>query len=250
MSAASQPASDRFLDAYNAIDKLLRARLGADRTTGFYSIVERVAVVDRAVQRYSTDLKEFADLRNAIVHERTDGRVIAEPHPETALRLEAILEQLRRPPKLGDLFRVRVVVSSASAPIGQAAKAMLDGNFSQMPVYDGDRFVSLLTSETIARWLGDQLASGIGLLEEAGVREVLHYTEDPEHYKFRARTATVFDALADFDEFARRGKFLDAILVTNSGEENEKLLGIVTVFDIPKLHAAADVRSSFGGAQR
>ena len=249
MSAASQPASDRFLEAYNAIDKLLRARLGADRATGFYAMVERAAALDGAVRRYSTDLKEFADLRNAIIHERTDGRVIAEPHPETASRLEAILEQLRRPPKLGDLFRARVISSSASAPIGQAAKAMLDGNFSQTPVYEGDLFVGLLTSETIARWLGDQLASGVGLLEEVGVREVLRYTEDPEHYKFRSRTATVFDALADFDEFARRGKFLDAVLITNSGQKNEKLLGIVTIFDMPKLHDAVDVRALFGGAQ-
>ncbi|HWQ23387.1 MAG TPA: CBS domain-containing protein [Gaiellaceae bacterium] len=233
--------SDRFLEAFNAIDRLLRRRFRIDRGKGFFAVVEIAAARDRAVKRYELDLKEYADLRNAITHERTDGRAIAEPHPDTVASLESILERLTRPPKVGELFRHRVERADVGEPIGRAAKAMLDGNFSQVPVYDASRFVELLTAETLARWLAHELASGVGLVEEASIRDVLRFTEDPEHFAFLGKGDTAYDALAMFDDFTRRGKSLDAILVTESGKRDERPLGIITVFDIPKLIGAVSI---------
>ena len=121
--------------------------------------------------------------------------------------------------------------------------AQLKVDISQIPVYAESQFVELLTAETIARWVAHELSSGLGLLEEASLRAVLEFTEDAEHYAFLARVATAFDALAAFDDFAQQGKYLDAILITNSGKRDEKPLGIVTTFDIPTLIAAVDIRA-------
>jgi hypothetical protein len=243
MTGASQAqASDRFIDAFNAIDRLLRQRFKVDRAKPFYAAVEIAASVDRSIKRYELDLKEYADLRNAIVHERTDGRAIAEPHASTVEGLEAILERLTRPPLLGDLFRGPVVRAGASEAVGRAAKAMLDGDFSQVPVYDGSRFVELLTAETIARWLAHELESGIGLVEERPIHDVLRYTEDTEHFRFFARRDTAFDALGAFADFAERGKSLDAILITDSGKPDQRPIGIATIFDMPKLLDAVAIR--------
>jgi CBS domain-containing protein len=235
-------ASDRFLEAFNQIDKLLRKRIDRDRRSSFHAVVDIASAKDASVATYATDLKEFADLRNAIVHESTDGQAIAEPHKATVVRLETILERLSRPPKLEGLFLGSVAYAEVDQPVGQAAKVMFEGNFSQMPVYEDSRFVELLTAETIARWLAHELSSGIGLLEEAPIRDVLLYTEDVEHYLFRGRKSSAFEALADFEGFAERGKSLDAILITNSGNRDEKPIGILTTFDIPKLLAAVDSR--------
>lgn len=247
---SKRAASDRFLDAYNAIDRLLRRRTDVPRGKGFYEVVRAAAEEDKVVDTYATDLLEFADLRNAIVHERTDGRTIAEPHEATVSRLESILEKLKNPPKVSPRFNVEVATCEADEPIGRAAKAMLDGNFSQLPVYEDGTYRELLTAETIARWLGDKLADGEELVEEVSIGDVLAYTEDREHFVFLPRSATVFDALSSFDDFALRGKSLDAILITNSGKASERLLGIVTTYDIPRLHAAADVRSTQKSAGR
>jgi CBS domain-containing protein len=156
--------------------------------------------------------------------------------------LEAIVELLTKPPKVGDIFRHKVERADVGEPVGRAAKAMLDGNFSQLPVYDGSHFIELLTAETIARWLADQLAWGMGLVEEAPIREVLRFTEDAEHFAFLSRNGTVFDALGAFEDFTGRGKSLDAILITDSGKRDERPIGIITVFDMPKLIDAVAVR--------
>jgi CBS domain-containing protein len=157
-------------------------------------------------------------------------------------RLESICQRLSDPPQIGVLFATKVARAGIEEPVGRPANAMLQGGFSQLPVYNGESFAGLLTAETIARWLAAQLSDGIGLLEEAPVRDVLRFTEDEENHIFQAHNATIFDALEAFDDFTHRGKSLDALLITQSGKRDEQPLGIVTVFDVPRLFAAADPR--------
>lgn len=69
--------SDRFLNAFSSIEQQLRKITRRGKETRFYQLVDEASASTPAVASYKDDLKEFADLRNAIVHERGDGRVIA-----------------------------------------------------------------------------------------------------------------------------------------------------------------------------
>jgi hypothetical protein len=60
-------------------------------------------------------------------------------------------------------------------------------------------------------------------------------TEDPNNFELVGRTATIFEAKEKFDDYYRRGKSLDAIVITESGRRREAALGIITVFDYPDL---------------
>ena len=73
---------------------------------------------------------------------------------------------------------------------------------------------------------------------EQSVAKVMKHQEDRENYKFMAANATVPEALAEFDDFQRRGKRSEAILITNTGRPTEPLRGIVTIHDIPELNQA------------
>src|SRR4051812_42816091 len=66
--------------------KVLRPR----EVTGSTCSSTRLPARTPAYGTSDTDLKEFADLRNAIVHERRGGHSIAEPHEKTVRRLEEI----------------------------------------------------------------------------------------------------------------------------------------------------------------
>lgn len=230
--------SDRFLAAFSGIERKLRQIAGSDRGASFYALVDRAALQSRAVRQFRIDLKEYADLRNAIVHERGDGRAIAEPHEATVAALEEIRRVLDDPPRVLQILRVAVQSCSGDDPVGRAARQMYDGDFSQLPVYDDGTFVALLTAETLARWIAASLKSGVGLVEEIPVREVLAYAEDADNHQLLGREATAFDALQLFDEYSERGKSLDAIVITHAGKRAAKPLGIVTVYDVPRLLAA------------
>ena len=147
----------------------------------FSALVNEAARTDPAVRRYLIDLKEFADLRNAIVHERGTGEVIAEPHEEAVETLESIFRKITDPPRI-DRFLKEVLTSTADEPIGVAAGLMRAGDFSQVPVYLAGTMVALLTAETIARWVAAAFESGVGLVEEESIGIVLTHTEDEENH--------------------------------------------------------------------
>ncbi len=191
---------------------------------------------NHAVRQYEDDLKEFGDLRNAIVHERSGHRVIAEPNDEAVRTMERIADLLVDPPRVGELFRRRVFHVESDEPIGRAVKVMLDESYSQIPVYDGDEFVGLLTTNTVGRWLGSCVEDEIFGLEETRIADVLQYTEDEDNYVFLGRRETLFEALQAFASYEERGKRLEAILITEHGKPSQSLLGIITIWDVPKIH--------------
>ena len=73
------------------------------------------------------------------------------------------------------------------------------------------------------------------------ITEVLTHSEDNDDFKYIAKNAKLTDALEAFDASARRGNILDALLITHSGKNGEKLLGIITHFDLPKIYAKLEV---------
>ncbi len=236
--------SKRFLDAFALIERNLRASVDCAKQESFYSVVDRAASRDPLVRRYQVDLKELADLRNAIVHERIDGEPIAEPHAKTVVLIESIAGQLTHPRRVDELYLKDVASCSPRDRIKDAARKMLHGNFSQLPIYDDARFVGLLTSETVARWVATRLDENAGLLEDESINTVLRYSEDSENHAFLRRNASVVEAIEVFEDFTRRGRSLDAIIITADGKGTSRALGIVTVFDLPTAYAIIDPRRS------
>jgi hypothetical protein len=72
--------SGRFLNASAPIEKHLRTIVDGERYVTFAALVDKASAGSAVVRRYRDDLREYGDLRNAIVHERSDGYPIAEPH--------------------------------------------------------------------------------------------------------------------------------------------------------------------------
>jgi predicted transcriptional regulator len=187
------------------------------------------------VKRFRVDLKEYADLRNAIVHERSDGHVIAEPNDRAVQDIQRIESLILKPPIVIPLFQQKVQCLEESSSIGQAVSLMHKHSFSQIPITKSGSFLALLTANTVARWLGAQVDDDDFSADGTTIAKVLKYTEDPENHAFLSKGSTLFQVLERFDVFERRGKSLEAVLITEKGNKSEALLGILTVFDLPKV---------------
>jgi transcriptional regulator with XRE-family HTH domain/predicted transcriptional regulator len=125
----------------------------------------------------------------------------------------------------------------ADDPVGPVRDRLYAHDFSQMPVRDRDRWIGLITLETIARWMAARAQRGLGFDDQTAVREVLPYAEEPEAFAFVSARATTRHALSFFDRAAEQGAPLIAILVTADGRPTGDLVGIVTASDLPKLRA-------------
>lgn len=104
---SNKPNSERFLIAFTAIEGEMNRRIKSDRYISYSELVRRMSNMDRNYHRFQRYLEEFGDLRNAIVHERIDGEVIAEPHLKEVESIEHIAELLTQPERVSRIILQR-----------------------------------------------------------------------------------------------------------------------------------------------
>jgi predicted transcriptional regulator len=228
--------SDRFLLAFKKIEYCLNKIVKHKKRVKFYDLVQAAIESDPSIRFFQSDLEEYADLRNAIVHRYSNGQVIAEPNDKAVNEIESIASMICNPPRVSSLFKRNVVILSPEDSIEEAVNIMLKKSFSQLPVVKNTRFWGLLTTNTIARWLGSQTSENILNVKQTPITKVLNFTEDRDNHLFLKEDGTLFDVLEYFKEYEKKGKVLNAILITKSGSSSEKLLGIITIWDLPKIY--------------
>ena len=129
-------------------------------------------------------LLAFASLRNAISHGRFyDGRPIAEP-VQAVVTESTLRGQITAPPKaLAILGSRNACIAGPQEPVSAVLEYVSRFDYSQVPVYDGTRYIGILTTNAIARWLAHQLTLNQGLAEGESVDRVLAFAEPHERAK-------------------------------------------------------------------
>lgn len=239
MKDGMQGNGARFLAAFNDIEDYLRRILHADQHVDFGELARRYSDRAHLLPEHRRALSAFAGLRNAISHGRYHrGKPIAEPVTEVVEDIERLRDQIKSPPSaLGVMGPMKVASLSPSDPITVALGFVREFDYSQFPVYDGDHFVGLLTTNAIARWLAHQMATTGGLAETETVSEVLRFTEPHEKAKLVNRKTTVATAVY---ELSGEGTTVPvaALIVTANGKPSEQPLAVVVPDDLPQLYRA------------
>ena len=232
-----RPRSDRFLVAFARAEEALETLLGTGSGNSFRWLVRQAGKRDPLVRSVEDDLLELSELRNAIVHDRGGGYVVAEPHEETVTRLEKIVDLIVEPPRIDEVMSRPVVTCGPDDPVAEAAEKMVDRGISHLPVYDdADTFMGLLTANAIARWVAVRMAGSANSLREEPVGAVLSHGDGERRYEVVDRRRLVTDVVALFHDAHREGRRLETVLVTPTGSGSEKAMGIVTIQDLPKLY--------------
>jgi len=231
----SSELAERFLNAYCRLEDELRKITGAGAHESFSFLLEHAARSNTAFAQYKDDLKEYAELRNAIVHKRIGDAPIAEPHPEIVTRIEKIAELITEAPRLDDHFRKHVHICSPRDTLKQALDLLFAGHFNQLPVYNGKKLVGLLSSDSIALWLAEAFQNSDYVYPGVKVKDLLHLASNQDDYAVLSGKDSIFDALDTFERAHKRGKHLKAIILTDNGNEDEHPIGIITTLEIPRL---------------
>lgn len=224
---------ERFLVAYNVVDHYLREQLGSDQTTTFTQLVRKYAVRYPRWRDRET-LRLIGDLRNAVVHQRERSyEYLSVPLPSIVENVERIRDQLTSPERVYPKFGKEVTSFQAEDVLSTVLAEIHAKDFSQFPIYKQDSFLGLLTENGITRWLANHITQVMTLieLEEVTVFDLLGQEEQRSNYQFIPRDATMLDA----ENFFVRNTLLEALLITQTGKPNEKLIGIITRWDMLSL---------------
>ncbi len=224
--------AEEFLKLYNEITDYLRVITRTDRSLPYSKLIDRAAEIDAPTKRVSNRLRDYGDLRNAIVHHREyPEEIIAEPINDAVIQFRNIVEEIRSPKKLIPTFERRIQTFPATDPLAKALSFMLENDFSQIPVVR-DGTLTLLTVEGIAKWLEGQAKHDSVVISGATIDDALR-RDMPSSFLVMSSDRNVYDAREAFATSLERGRpRLFAILITRSGDSRDRPIGIITPWDL------------------
>ncbi len=240
--------AERFLNAYSAIEHEMERILDLKEHRRFFELVDRSARVNPVIERYRFDLKEYSELRNAIVHDRAGGEIIAEPVEKVVNDIERIAELLLEPPKVAPLFLKEVLTLSVSHPVSRAIRDLSRMSYTQAPLLDDDLMVGLITSNMIVKWMGIRLAKDSIDLENTTLKNVLEIAGHEENYVTVSVNKSLFAIPDLFYHWQQEGRKLEAVLITQNGNLSEPIKGIITNRDLPIVHRELEQNSTAQGS--
>ena len=235
--------AERFLEAFADIEEKLaqqqNRRKHRDDWAPFWELLDES---DKLPNSHKEKLRQYAKLRNSIVHEkRLGGAPIADPREDVVRNIEMIRNLLLKPPLLVE------TLSGPDSPqvfemddsINAFLTLVVEKNYSQAPVRDGGSY-RLVTTNAVARYLAPSLIED-GIVETATIREVLEFAEDGDRLETLSPTATVLEAINLFSgETTTRVEPPSALLVLGTMQKRAPRL-LCSRADLSTLYAQLDV---------
>lgn len=223
--------SEQFLSRFNELEQYFRDQTDSKRNVPFGELIGRAADNHAPVRRFSRDLREWADLRNALVHEYPKGRVIAELTPEALAEFESIVDGITAPVLVFPLFQRDIRVFRESDPLMEAVEDLWREGYSQV-IVRRDRAMTLLSYAGITRWMGNAIKGTSINLVGATIGNALEFEEEGG-IAFLRRNATIYDAQELFHTLpGRTSQRLRVVMITEHGKAEEAPLGLITDSDI------------------
>lgn len=228
--------SDRFIVSYNRLDQLMKDLIGTNEHMAFFRLIDFAKKKNAIIRRYEADLREYGDLRNAIIHHRTSLEfAIAEPHDEVVTKMEEIESALAKPITVAQMFQTNVTIFQETDSLSYALKVIKDKKYNQFPVYKGKTFKGLITPVGITMWMARKVDSESFSRKRTMLSEILAHESNRDNHRFIQADASVFEAVEIFKSSVVHGRRLEALLITEDGKSSDKLIGIVTPMSLLKI---------------
>ncbi len=240
---ADKPGEDkvlyeRFLSIYNQLDSYMRKTLKSETYTDHSHLLQLMARTHRLFARYEHELKVFANLRNVLVHNpfMETANPIAVPNSAIVERYQQINKAILNPPTALSIAipAAMIYTTTLDSPALPVMKLMNDKVYTHVPVIEKESMVGVFSENTILSYLTHNEDSII--TSDLTIREFCDFIgfdkHTGEHFSFIGRDAMLADVYAMFNAAVKAHKRLGMLFITQHGKESEKLLGIITAWDL------------------
>lgn len=226
---------EKFLLTYNKIEQFLKKKLKLEEHIPFQQLIKVGAEYYKELHFFRHDLIEYAQLRNAIVHNRNGDKLIAEPLTEVVENFELIFQKLIEPKRVMDILNHGVFLLNSKDSFQYALKIMGKYDYTTIPVYDKDKFLGVFNTSSVTRWLTKNMKEN-EIIEYRGVLvEDILLENELMTVKFVSKEISVYDVRDIYKKNITSQNQIDAIIITDTGDSSGKPIMIFTTWDMPKI---------------
>lgn len=232
--------SHKFLAIYNEIDDFMRQDLKETRYIGHSDMIYKMIKKGNSVfNYYYEDLKKYARLRNAIVH-NPDQRIadpIAEPHDAIVQQYQELLDKVVRPELALDKLAIpidKLYTITPNTNILKAMKIMNENLYTHLPVMEKRKFIGVFSDSTIfdyiVKYQGAVIDEKLAIRDLGDVIQIQNHAS--EAFLFVNKDITVIEVEDIFRKGFKDNKKIAVIFITDGGTEAGRILGLITSWKV------------------
>ena len=225
--------AEEFIQLFNRVAEHLTQLVNPQRFVPFNNLVDVASARSAAVRANALALRQFAMLRNAIVHDPGyPPHIAAVPSAETLSKFNRVAQKVLEPARLIPTFETQVRCFLVNESLQTALRFMRERDFSQVMVWGGDKRLRMLTVEGITWWLADNVRDDQNPVNTAVIGDIIAL-EPPGGFIVMGPDRTIFDAADAFrNVIDREATRLYAIVITGSGGDTDTPVGFITPWDM------------------
>lgn len=234
MSGQEESRTEEFLELYRQLEDALEERYRNQRRRFSSVVVEFIREEESAPVREK--LEVCREIRNLLTHTvGLQGKPVVEPSAPVVEALEEVISYVKRPP-LALEYAVRgekIMTARLDQKALKLMEQMEKTGYSHIPVMQNGSFCGVFSAGTVFRC---QLYSGgKSLTPETTLRDLKKYLEPgehPENYEFVGKDTSYLTVRRLFERPRGKNRRISVIFITETGRQNERLLGMLTPWDV------------------
>lgn len=226
-----------FLAAFNEIDKHFDKILNEEGFSPYNEKLKKISegnfTITSFVRKHLYQLRNFGELRNFITHGiKSNGETFAAPTQAAIEKINQYAQMITKPAKVLDFFRKKVFKAKKSDFLKEIIPQMKKNGYTSIPIYDEqEQFVGVLSEARLLYWISELLINedyiNLGLLR---IEHLKRGTPQREHL-FISKATTIFEVNELFTQSKRSGEKLSALFITETGNPNEEIQGMISSGD-------------------
>lgn len=226
--------SEYFLEMYRELEDALEAKYSGKKK--HYSSVIFEYLNDNESKPIRDKLDICREIRNLLTHTaKINGEEVVEPSQSICNELQACLEYVKRPPLAIDYATKgdNIMKAGLNQSVLKIMRIMEKNGYSHIPIMENGSFVGVFSMSTVFGFVlnsqGKQITPNTTISE---LRELLPIKAHSENYEFVSKETTLSAVRQKFETYKGRNKRVSVIFVTENGSERERLLGMLTPWDV------------------
>ena len=225
---------DTFLDLYKQLEDALEDKYRNARR--HYSSVVFEFIKDSESAPVRDKLETCREIRNLLTHSANlGGEPIVEPSAPVVEALGQVLDFVRRPPLAID-YATRgdqVMRAHLHQKVLRLMEVMEKNGYSHVPVMREGEFCGVFSVGTVFQYV--LRSGGKAISPEMAVADLgkhIQVAEHRENYEFVPQDATYIAVRQKFEKVKGKNKRVSVIFITEHGRPGERLLGMLTPWDV------------------
>lgn len=216
--------NEEFLSLFGNIESYIRFSQNDRLEQNFSTLIRNSN--NPLVVRYQTELLELAKIRNILSHNNNIEHVLVKKeYLDLAIRVSTSFNKSR---SAEDIMIREIKTFQIDDSLSRPLELIKELKINQFPILEDGRFKSLLTDNGITNWIANNIKMDIISIQETSIEDVITLEESIETCCFVSRDASISIV---YNLFSTKMN-LKALLVTENGLPNQKILGIITMWDL------------------